>query len=123
MLLRGGVLSIYGELDSADAERIGAQAKLELIQFARKFDVSTATLRLLNDRVLAQHPQVSLRETLNGFGAFDDLGFLAHLPRLRSLGIGGNHAIDLRPIRSHGALEHLGVGGLGTSLSRSEERR
>jgi hypothetical protein len=117
MLLRGGVLNIYGELNSADAERIGGQAKLELIQFGRKFDVSNATLRLLNDHVLAQHPQASLRETLNGFGAFDDLGFLGHLPGLRSLGIDGNHAIDLRPIRSHGALEHLSVGGLGTSLS------
>jgi hypothetical protein len=117
MLLRGGVLNIYGELDRADAERIGAQAKLELIQFGRKFDVSNATLQLVNDPVLAQHPQASLSETLNGFGAFEDLGFLAHLPRLRSLGIGGNHAIDLRPIRSHGALEHLRVGGLGTSLS------
>jgi hypothetical protein len=116
MLLRGGVLNIYGELDNADAERIGAQAKLELIQFARKFDVSNAMLRLLNDHVLTQHPQAHLRETLNGFGAFDDLGFLAYLPGLRSLGIDGNHAIDLRPIRSHGALEHLGVGGLGTSL-------
>src|SRR2546421_13079737 len=60
MLLHGGVLNIYGELDSADAERIGAQAKLQLIQFGRKFDVSNATLRLLNDHVLAQHPQASL---------------------------------------------------------------
>jgi hypothetical protein len=116
-LLRGGVLNIYGELDTADAERIVAQAKLELIQFGRKFNVSHATLRVLNDHVLAHHPQASLRETLNGFGAFDDLGFLAQLPALRSLGIDGNHAIDLRPVRSHGALEHLAVGGLGTSLS------
>jgi hypothetical protein len=67
MLLRGGVLNIYGELDSTDAERIGGQAKLELIPFGRKFDVPDATLRLLNDYVLAQHPQASLRETLNGF--------------------------------------------------------
>lgn len=79
--------------------------------------MSHATLQLLNDHVLARHPQAGLSETLNGFGAFDDLGFLAQLPRLRSLRVNGNHAIDLRPIRSHGALEHLGVGGLGTSLS------
>jgi hypothetical protein len=116
MLLAGGVLNIYGDLDRADAERIGTQAKLTLIQFALQFDISNATLQLLDDPVLARHPQASLREVHNGCGPFDDLEFLAQLPRLRSLNVGGNHAIDLRPIRSHGALEHLGVGGLGTSL-------
>src|SRR3954452_9562182 len=74
MLLRGGVLNIYGEIDSANAERIGARAKLDIIQFARKFDVSNATLQLVDDHVLAQHPQAGLREPLNCVGAFGDVG-------------------------------------------------
>jgi hypothetical protein len=116
-MLSRGVLNIYSDLDRADAERIAAHAAVGLIQFGKKFNVSNTTLQLLSDHVLARHPRACLRATLNGLGAFDDLGFLEHLPRLRSLVFGGNRAIDLQPIRRHGALEDLGVGGLGTSLS------
>jgi hypothetical protein len=116
MMLRGGVLNIYSHLDRAEAKRIGAHTTLRLLQFARKFNVSSTALRALDDHVLAQHPQACLRTTFNGFGAFDDLGFLEHLPRLRSLRFDGSHAVDLRPIRTHGALDDIGVGGLGTTL-------
>lgn len=116
MLLRSGVLNIYGNVASHDAKRIGAHEKLELVQTARKFDVSTSTLRLLDEHVLARHPQACLKVNLNGFGAFDDLSFVEYLPSLRSLVFAGGRAIDLRPVRSHRAIEDLGVGGVGTSL-------
>ena len=122
MLLSGGVLNIYGNIGREDAERIGANANLGLVQFSRKFSVSTTTLALLNDHVLARHPATSIRTTLNGHGAFDDLRFLNHLPGLRSLSFAGNWAVDLEPVRRHDAIEDLGVGGIGTSLRPLEGR-
>ena len=116
MLLAGGVLNIYGNLDRHDGDRIGGNDRLVQIQFARKFEVLDSTLRHINDCVLTQHPQAHLRETFNGHGAFDNLDHLEHLPNLRSLGFLGSHAVDLMPVRSHGAIEYLGAGGLGTSL-------
>ena len=117
ILQTSGVLNIYGELDRDDVQRIAAHAKVGLIQFARKFAVPAAMLQLLDQHVVAAHPRVRVRETLNGFGAFDDLAFLEHLPGLRALGVAGYHAIDLAPIARYVSIEELGIGGLGTSLS------
>jgi hypothetical protein len=116
MLSRGGVLNIYGPLAPEDTRRIGAHERIRLVQLARRFAVPPATLQALDEDVLAPHPDAGLRATLNGHGAFDDLGFLEHLPRLRSLHVGGNGAVDLDPARRFVALTTLGVGAPGTSL-------
>jgi hypothetical protein len=116
MLTVGGVLNIHGPLDLAEVRRIAAHPRVDLIQFAGAFEVPASLLRLLDEHVLASHQGAGLRTTFNGHGAFDDLGFLRHLPRLRSLKISGGHALDLQPIVDHVALEHLGLGGDGVSL-------
>jgi len=115
LLTVGAVVNIYEPLTLATAKAIGDQP-VGQIQFARRFAVPVKTLALLDTHVLAKHPRACLRETLNGFGAFDDLAFLAHLPSLRALNISGNQALDLGPIAAHGAITDLRVGGLGTSL-------
>lgn len=117
MLSRGGVLNVYGPLTTGDTRRIGAHERIRLVQLARRFAVPPATLQALDEDVLARHPDAGLRENLNGHGAFDDLGFLEHLPRLRSLHVGGNGAVDLEPARRFVALTTLGVGAPGTSLA------
>jgi len=114
-LTTSGVLNVYGDLPSSDVQRI-AGLRVAQIQFARRFPVSERTLRLINDHILAGQPGAHLRETLNGFGAFDDLGFLEHLPLLRSLGVNAFHDLDVSPIRKHVALEALGIGGHRISL-------
>jgi hypothetical protein len=81
------------------------------IQFARRFAVPRRTLALLDTHVLMKHPQACLRETLNGFGAFDDLSFLEHLPSLRVLNVSGSYALDVTPIAAHAAITDLRVGG------------
>lgn len=116
-VLRNGVVNIYGPLTAADAQRIGKVDRVSQIQFASQFEVPAATLQQLDRHVLAAHPNAALRETLNGAGAFDDLEFLSRLPKLRSLLVDGNRALDLAPIPAHVALASLGVGGLGTSLA------
>jgi hypothetical protein len=114
-LTTSGVLNVYGDLSSRDVRQI-ADLRVAQIQFARRFPVSRTTLRLINDHILAGHPDANLRETLNGSGAFDDLGFLEHLPLLRSLGFNAFHDVDVSPIRKHVALEVLGIGGHRISL-------
>ena len=111
-----GVVNIYDDIDSGEAERIAQHGAVTQIQFARKFDVSVATLQALNELVLTRHPKAWFRETFNGCGAFNDLGFLDRLSNLRSLTFSGNSAVDLGPIVEHGAIENLKVGGRGTSL-------
>jgi hypothetical protein len=115
-LSHSGVLNIYGELGAEDVRRIAGNATVRQIQFARKFTVSTAMLRLLAEHLLPAHPGIAMRLTLNGFDAFNDLDFLEHLPGLRALFVDGSHPIGLEPIRDFVALESLRVGGLGTSL-------
>src|SRR5438552_12035562 len=78
-MLEGGVLNIFGNISGAEAKRIAAHTQVELMQFARKFQVSVDTLRALDQHVLAKHRTCSLRLTLNGLGAFDDLAFIEHL--------------------------------------------
>lgn len=120
MLLRSGVLNIYGPLERADTRRIASatpDARGLQLQFARRFDVSAATLENLDRDVLAVLPDQSLRETLNGHGAFDSLDFLRHLPHLRGLNAQGNRPIDLSPVQGHPTLEALTIGGLGTPLT------
>lgn len=116
LVLSNGVLNIFGPLAATDARKIGAVERVSQIQFAMPFDVPVATLECLDRHVLAKHPETSLRETLNGAGAFEDLAFLKHLPKLRALLVDGNRALDLAPIKAYVALVSLGVGGLGTSL-------
>ena len=116
LVLNNRVVNIYGPLAVTDAQRIAAVDHVSQIQFALKFDVPVATLKRLDSTVLAAHPDVRLRETFNGDGAFDDLEPLRHLPRLRALVIDGNRALDLAPIATYVALASLGVGGEGTSL-------
>jgi hypothetical protein len=116
MLSQGGVLNVYGPLARDDTRRIGGHAGLSLVQFARRFEVPHATLQAIDEDVLARHPDAGMNATLNGYGAFDDLAFLEHLPRLRSLNVNGNHAVDLEPVRRFVALALLGVGAPGTSL-------
>ena len=118
VLTRGGVLNVYGPITAADAHRIGAHRNVNLLQLVHGYTKASAPgqLRLFDEHVVVRHPRLDLRITLNGYGAFDDLAFLEHLPHLRGLRVDGGHALDLSPIRRFVALDSLGVGGLGTSL-------
>lgn len=118
VLSRSGVLNVYGPISAADARRIGAHRNVDLLQLVHSYPKASAPgqLHLFDEHVVARHPRLDLRITLNGCGAFDDLAFLEHLPHLRGLRVDGNHALDLSPVRRFVALDSLGVGGLGTSL-------
>lgn len=110
----GGYLRVSDNLTVGEVEAIAASEKLVVISFVRRFPISTDTLCLINDGILPQHPHASMAVVLNGTGPFDDLAFLSHLPRLRSLGVEG--AIDLDPIRYLQDLEELTVQGRNASL-------
>jgi hypothetical protein len=89
-LTTGGVLNIYDDLSEADEDTLDEQ-DFVLVQFARRFAVRAPTLEVVN-RLLEARPDAALRLVLNGYGAFDDLDFLARLPYLRTVAIDGSEA-------------------------------
>jgi len=90
-------------------------------RFTHRFFLSHDSLRLLDDCILSRHPQAYFYVLLNGSGPFDDLEFQQYLPRLRLLGVNGNYAINLEPVRHHGGLERLHIAGRGVSLRPLEK--
>lgn len=117
----GGVLNIYGNLSEEDVLRIANyKSQIGHVQFARKFYVHENTLRNLNDTVFLSDKLIHLRETFNGFGAFDDLQHLMHLPNLKSYGFSSFQKIDLSPIKEYVELTNFGLGGYNISLKAIE---
>lgn len=117
-----GVLNIYADLGREDctaiAEAVAASKYgLRQIQFARRFPVSRNTLVYINDILLSKCPFAPLKETLNGYGAFDNLDFLQWLPDLKKLGIDLIKPASLRPIVAYTRLEDLFLDGRSVSLS------
>jgi len=82
-----GILNIFGDLSDADCVRL-EKLPLVQVQFARRFEVSSATLQVV-DRLLMKYPGARLLLVLNGYGAFDDLEVLARLPHLRKVAVNG----------------------------------
>ena len=114
ILTSSGVLNIYGncsvnEINKAVREK--SKWGISLIQFARKFDVELKLLKILNNTVLEQNPNCSLRQTFNGHGAFNNLNFLEHLKNLKDLRIELFGELDLEPINKYCNLKTLAIGG------------
>jgi hypothetical protein len=99
-LVTNGVLNVYGDLAPGDLERLAAHP-LTQVQFARRFQVSSATVAVL-DELFSRTPRARLALVLNGFGAFDDLEVLARLPHLRDVVVQGR-----APFLNEGAGEIL----------------
>lgn len=117
-----GVLNIYADLSREDcmaiAEAIDASKYgLRQLQFARRFPVSRNTLVHINDTLLSKCPLTPLRETINGYGAFDNLDFLQWLPDLKKLVVDLIQPASLRPIVNFTRLEDLFLDGRSVSLS------
>jgi hypothetical protein len=117
MLLRNGVLNIYGNTAPEELAQALVPADVTQIQFARKFAVSDSTLHAIDTTILRANPTALLRTVFNGHGAFDDLTFLKHLPQLGALGVGTFHRLDLSPIAEYTRLKDLGLGGHNLNLS------
>ncbi|OON68527.1 hypothetical protein [Hymenobacter sp. CRA2] len=117
-----GVLNIYADLSQEDCTTIARAVDaspygLRQIQFARRFPVSRYTLEHVNNVLLRKSPLTPLKETINGFGAFDDLTFLQWLPDLRKLVVDLLQPASLRPIVDYTNLEDLFLDGHSVSLS------
>lgn len=117
-----GVLNIYDDFSQADCMAIAkaidaSKYGLRQIQFARRFPVSRDTLVHINDVLLRKCPLTPLRETLNGYGAFDDLDFLQWLPDLKKLVVDLIRPASLRPIVEFTKIEDLFLDGRSVSLS------
>jgi hypothetical protein len=114
ILSNNGILNIYGNCSKKEIEK-SLQEKtkwgITLIQFARQFKVEKELLKLLNERVLKEFPNCSLRQVFNGYGAFDNLNFLEHLNNLSDLRIEMFGEIDLKPINKYCKLKSLAIGG------------
>lgn len=114
ILTMGGVLNIYGNCSKQEVEQAIHESPkwgISLIQFARKFEVNIELLTVLNERVLTKFPDCSLRQVLNGYGAFVNLEFLRHLNHLTDLRIELFGEVDLAPINKYCKLKHLAIGG------------
>jgi len=68
-------------------------------------------LTTLNNTVLKENPNCSLRQTFNGHGAFENLNFLEHLNNLKDLRIELFGELDLEPINKYCNLKNLTIGG------------
>lgn len=119
ILTRGEILNIYGNIEDGDYEEKIDLKKLRAIQIARKFVVNEITLRKLNIAFL-NNPELHFGETFNGFGPFNDLEFLKHLPNLKNFGFYTFGQIDISPIRKYVQLNHLGLGGYNIPLREIE---
>ena len=114
ILSNNGILNIYGNCSKKEIEK-SLQEKtkwgITLIQFARQFEVEKELLKLLNEKVLKEFPKCSLRQVLNGYGAFENLDFLEHLNNLSDLRIELFGETDLEPINKFCKLKSLAIGG------------
>jgi len=116
MLTVNGVLGIYNNLTEADCKSIVSTNKLTQIQFAKSFKVDSKTFDLINSHFLVSDSYPTVRFSLNGFGAVNDLECLSQLPNLKSLTVDmfKNNQID--KINQYSRLRALGLGGDGISI-------
>jgi hypothetical protein len=118
---RGGILNIYDNLDIGDFERITKHnLKIDLVQFSRQFNVDVQTLQLLNSNIFLKDSSTHFKEVFNGYGSFNDLHFLKHLPDLKSFGFGAFYKIDISPIKDYVQLTDFGLGGYNIPLKPIE---
>lgn len=114
ILTSSGVLNIYGNCSKSEIKKaLKEQSKwgISLIQFARKFEVKPSTLKSINELLITEYPTISLRQVLNGHGAFNDLEFLQFVPSLKDLRIELFGELDLEPISKYCKLKSLAIGG------------
>ncbi len=114
ILSKAGILNVYGNCTIEEIEKATRQQPdcgITLIQFARRFKVEEELLIMLNGSVIKAFPNCSLAVSLNGYGAFDDLGFLEYLTDVSDLRISGFGEVDLEPINKYCRLKHLAIGG------------
>lgn len=122
-LALNGVLNIYYNLTDADCDLIIEQNILRQIQFARKEKFHDTTLKLINERLLPTKSNIFLSETLNGYGAFNNLNFLAHLPNLKCLHIALlTSSKEIEKINRYLNLHELVIGTYKTSLKGIEQQ-
>ena len=117
-----GVLNIYSDLTGEDCHAIAQAAAaskqgLRQIQFARRFPVGRDTLVHLNNIIVREYPFATLRETINGYGAFNNLEFLRWLPDLKKLVIDLIQPASLQPVVDYTRLEDLFLDGRSVSLT------
>lgn len=120
ILTTNGVLNIYGNCSKEEIEKaIREKSKwgINLIQFATKFSVNSELLDILNELLLTEFPNCSLRQVFNGYGSFDNLEHLAHLNKLTDLRIELFGELDLSPINKYCSLKSLAIGGDKSRIS------
>ena len=114
ILSKNGILNIYGNCSTKEIEKaINEKTKwgIKLLQFARQFEVESELLKMLNEKVIKEFPNCSLRQVLNGHGAFKNLNFLEYLSDLSDLRIELFGETDLKPINEYCELKSLAIGG------------
>jgi hypothetical protein len=107
----GGVLNIYNDLTESDCKSIQSKNKLRQIQFARSFSVADNTFGLINSYFLTSDIIPTLRFTLNGYGAVNDLKCLSKLSNVKSLTVDMFKNNQLDKINQFTRLTKLGLGG------------
>ena len=118
----GGVVNIYDNLISSDCDMIIDTQKIKQIQFAKKFIVSNETYGLINGRLLNDSCKPTLRLTLNGFGAEENLDCLEFLNNTKSLSVDMFKNKEIENINKYLQLEHLAIGGQGLSIKSISEQ-
>lgn len=111
ILTGGGVLNIYSDLTDADCKLIQATNKLSQIQFAKSFKVADKTFGLINNALLTSDKNPTLRFTLNGYGAVNDLNCLDLLSNVKSLTVDMFNNNQLDRINQYTKLTKLAIGG------------
>lgn len=111
ILTGGGVLNIYNDLTETDCKSILSTNKLRQIQFAKSFNVSDKTFELINHYLLTASKNPTLRFTLNGYDAVNDLTCLSKLSNIKSLTVDMFKNNQLDKINQFTRLTKLGLGG------------
>jgi hypothetical protein len=106
-----GVLNIYNNLSESDCKAIQSINKLSQIQFARSFNVAHKTFDLINSYLMSSDKSPTLRFTLNGCDAVNDLNCLRQLPNVKSLNVDMFNNNQLDKINQYTRLTKLGLGG------------
>lgn len=118
----GGVVNVYDNLTTSDCDLIIGTKKIKQIQFAKKFEISNQTYGLINEQLLTDFSKPTLRLTLNGFGAADNLDCLEYLTNTKSLSVDMFKNKQIDNINKYLRLEHLGIGGQGLSVNFISEQ-